>query len=194
MQLAAVRWIADVLRHEQSGVLAEIADGVPGGVDLPLIQIADETREDGAWIAYGTYPKSVKDKGPCMIVRAIGTGDNDTVQNVGGGIETCTVAVHMVMPVTVEGVPADVARLHTAFLLRLAKRCIAKAIPDEVGRANPVVFGCTIVPPRESAFSYAPLYDPETLGGGIIIDALLVTVSVDDPYARGFEADVAPTP
>jgi hypothetical protein len=190
MQLAAVQWISSVLRDPEHGVLATIAEGVPGVVDLPLIQIADEVQD--AWIAYGTWPNEARSKGPTMIVRAVGSSDGDALPNA-GGIETCTVGIHMLVPKTVDGVPDNIARLHSAQYLRIAKRCVSKAQPENVSRNNPKVWGCTIVPAREAVFSFSPLYDPDTLGGGVILDALLVTVSVDDPYSRGYAPDV-PTP
>lgn len=188
MQLAAVRWIADVLKEPGTGLAAVIADGVPSqpdGVEVPLVSVYDETRD--AWVAYGGYPETIKRKGPALIVRGIGAAESDALPNI--AIETARVAVHVVVPMTTDGPSGKDVRLQAAFLLRAAKRCIARAIPEEVGAARPIVWGCEITPPQDTAFTYQPMYDAETLQGGAIIDALLVTVSVDDPWSRGYAAD-----
>ena len=193
MHHAAVRWIADLLHHEERGLLAVIADGVPSmpeGLTLPLLHIADETRDD--WVAYGTYPDEIKKTGACLIVKRFGTSEGDTLPN-GVAVDTCQVGLHIVVPKTVDGVPAALAGMQAAMYLRAAKRVIARGQPEEVSTKNPIVFGCEIVPPRDSAFSAMPMYDPETLGGGIVLDALLVTVSIDDPWSHGYAPDVAPT-
>lgn len=193
MQLAAVRWIADLLTDATAGLAAVIEAGVPTGADeleLPDVAVYDETRD--AWIAWGTYPPQVKKAGPCLIVRAIGAAESDAIPN--NPIQSTRVAVHVVVPSEVDGPRASVVRLQAAFLLRAAQRVIARAIPDEVTADRPIVWGCEITPPADEAFTYQPMYDGDVLQGGAIIDALLVTVSVDDPWARGFAADGPVTP
>ncbi|MBC7843783.1 MAG: hypothetical protein H7099_15795 [Gemmatimonadaceae bacterium] len=197
MHLAAVRWIATLLRDEDEGLLATIVAGVPGmpdDVDLPLVvQIADETRKDDSWVAYGTYPETVKAKGLCLVVRRFGVMEGDVLPN-GGAIKSGQVAMHMLVPKHVDGVPVATAVMQGAFILRAAERVIKSKWPAEVSTDNPVVFGTRIVPARDApVFASHPLYDPETLGGGVYLDALLVTVSVDDNWANGFAADTPPT-
>ncbi len=193
MHLAAVRWVADLLKDPDTGLNVVIADGVPTGDDtleVPLVSIYDETRD--AWIAWGSFPAQIKKAGPCLIVRAIGAAEVDAIPN--NSIGTARVALHVVAPVDVDGPKASVVRLQAAFLLRAAQRVVARAIPDEVAADRPVVWGAAITPPGDEAFAYQPMYDPEVLQGGALIDALLIAVSVDDPWAKGFAPDAPATP
>jgi hypothetical protein len=193
MIAAGVRFIADVLNDEATGLAAVLAAGVPmqpEAFDLPAIAVYDDTRH--GWVKHGTWPLSEQKKGPCLVVRAADGASADTT-SISGGIMTCTVGIHTLFPLGPNQAPADRAGLMAAQYLRAAQRVLRKAEPEEVTWQNPVVFGCSIVPAQERAYRFEPLYDPDTISGGVVIDALLVSIAVDDPWGRGFSADVPPT-
>lgn len=185
MRLAAVHWIASLLRDAAIGVNAQLASAptLPGWPLPESVEIFDETT--ALWVASGTVPQSVLRTRPyALVVMRAGDAEADVLP-AGNGYDAYQVVVHFLAKLA----PGQQQRNDLAVVaeqaMRAARRVISTAMPEFVQQTYPTVAGCEFGVPQENAFSYKPMQAP--LEGGVLLDALVVRLAVHDAYALGLD-------
>lgn len=190
MSMAAIAWIADVLRDSTSGLNAQLASApkLSTWPTAPAVPVFDECRD--SWVATDTLPQTVlEENDACVIVRRIEVQKGDVLP-AGNGYDAGAVALHYLARQR----PGDTTRSDLALIawqtLRTARRVLTQAMPDFVQPTYPVRAGCEFGVADQNVFDHTPMQAP--IQSGLLFDALVVRFAVHDWWALGLDAPQTP--
>jgi hypothetical protein len=190
MRMAAVHWIAGVLRDPATGVNTLVGNvpKLPTWPATPAVTVFDETVD--TWVGGQQLPQAVlKENGAGLIVRRAQNAEGDVLPG-GNGFDAITTAIHYVTRVAPGETPRNELALIAEQTLRCARRALSSAMPENVQQTYPTVAGCEMSLSDSNVFSYIPMQAP--IEGGLLFDALIVRIGLHDAWALGI--DLASTP
>lgn len=188
MRLAAVRWIADLLKDPETGVNA-VASSIPkldDWPDVPTLQVYDESRH--GWIRGAAVPKAIYNETPYpLIVRRHMVAEGDVLP-AGNGYDAVSTAIHFLAKDDVDASAAQTAIIAEQALL-VVRRILSLNIPDFVQTTYPSLAGAEFRQSETNAFSNH--VSPAPLEGGVTIDTLIVRLAVHHQWALGINPAVS---